>query len=462
MTPPRWPVRALHVFVVGLALHNVAMALLWDVGIRGGALTVVAAWKEALLAAALAAVAWSAWRARRLPFRPGPVDALAAAFALVVVLYAFVGDAGADAVLHALRALLVPVAAYLLGRSLALEARDLLALGRTVVVTAAAVAAYGLVEVYAVPLDWWREHAVGWYREQLGFDYGAGLSGLPENFVFNPGDERPVRRLVSTFLSPLATAFMLAVALLFAAARPRLERLHVLVPVIFAGLLWTHSRSVIAALAGGLVVLALVLRRWWALGAAAAVLVLGAGFVAVFDEIGPRTTFTASELEVQRATAREEPGAEHDPFDPDEPSLASHWDNLRSGLERVGEHPEGSGLGTAGAVAKRFDEPLLAGESNYAEIGVQTGIAGLALFVAWNLALLLALARAGRHEWGAAATCASLAAVLALAIQTDAYGVPWLGYVVWSLGGALVGSPALLTRSEDRLLPRPSTPRAAS
>ena len=41
---------ALLVLVVGLALHNLAMALLWDAGVRGTALDVVAAWKDVLLA----------------------------------------------------------------------------------------------------------------------------------------------------------------------------------------------------------------------------------------------------------------------------------------------------------------------------------------------------------------------------------------------------------------------------
>ena len=44
------PVWILHVFVVGLALHNLVMAELWAAGVRGTALDVVSAWKEALLA----------------------------------------------------------------------------------------------------------------------------------------------------------------------------------------------------------------------------------------------------------------------------------------------------------------------------------------------------------------------------------------------------------------------------
>jgi hypothetical protein len=56
----RRPVWALYVLIVGLALHNLVMSLLWRAGVRGTALTFVAAWKDVLLVAALAlvVVAW--------------------------------------------------------------------------------------------------------------------------------------------------------------------------------------------------------------------------------------------------------------------------------------------------------------------------------------------------------------------------------------------------------------------
>jgi len=56
----RLPRVALLVLLVGLALHNLAMALLWQAGIRDTALDVVAAWKDALLIVAVAAGA--RWR----------------------------------------------------------------------------------------------------------------------------------------------------------------------------------------------------------------------------------------------------------------------------------------------------------------------------------------------------------------------------------------------------------------
>ncbi|MGH3050276.1 MAG: hypothetical protein ACRDLK_08960, partial [Gaiellaceae bacterium] len=156
----RRPVAALYLFVAGLALHNAVMAALYGAGVRGSVLTAIAAWKEILLAVALARVALDAWRAREWPFRWGLPDWLALAFAALVVVYAIVpqsalgGQAGTKAVALALRHDLVPVAAYFLGRSLRLDRCHLSRLAWTLLGTAGFVAGVGLVDVYAVPIGW--------------------------------------------------------------------------------------------------------------------------------------------------------------------------------------------------------------------------------------------------------------------------------------------------------------------
>jgi hypothetical protein len=424
------------VLCVGLALHNLVMAELWDAGVRGTALDVVAAWKEVLLAAAIVV---GLITTRRLPLGTWP-DRLALAYALVVLLYAILpqswldGDASARAVLYGLRHDLLPVAGYALGRLLVLAVRDTRLLRAVLVATAVGVAVVGIVEVYTVPLQWWRDSgAPGWFDEQLGLDY-TGLSGLPENFVYNAGDERPLRRLVSTFLSPLATSYVLVVGLLYLASRRRLSAWGwAAAAVLLAALVLTHSRSSILALAGGLVVLALAQRRLQPALVAAAVVVIGVAALSVYEDVAPEERFTAEELRIQRAGGAADPGASGDPFSTGESSLESHWTNLRNGIETVARHPQGFGLGNAGVTASRTGTPILAGESTYTEIGVETGLVGLALFLGWNLALL-------RELWGRSAwLAASLAAVLALGLQTDVIGVHWLAVVLWGLCGAAVG-----------------------
>ena len=431
----RLPRLALAAFVVGLAIHNLVLAELWDAGLRGRGLDIVAAWKEALLALAVGA---AAWQARRLPLATA-ADRLALLYAAFVVVYAVLpqgwlgGHATAKGVLYALRHDLVPVAAYALGRLVVLQSKDRSRLAWLAVAVGAALSVWGLIDVYLVPLQWWRDSGVaGWFGDQLSLDYGKGLSGLPENWVYNTGDEtNPIRRLVSTFLSPLATAYLLVVVLLFLAARERLTRWTALAAVgCFAGLLWTHTRAATLALAAGLVLLAAAQRRWPPVALAAIVVGVSVGFFAIYSSIGPSTSYTASELAALRANAHQPHPAGGDPFSAGDTSLASHWSNLRSGLHKVIDHPQGFGLGNAGTEAKRTGVAILAGESTYTQLGVEVGLVGMLAFVAWSLAVFRGLW--SRSPW----LFAAFGAVLALGLQTDVLGVHWLAYCLWAAAGA--------------------------
>jgi hypothetical protein len=473
----RRPVAILPVFVVGLAAHNAVAAALFGLGVRGHALTAVQAWKEILFGVVAVRLVLDAWRARRLPFRPAPADWLALAFAVVVVAYALAPQAALDGLAdrharaYALRHDLVPVLAYFLGRCLLVDRAALKRLGWTLVGAAGAVAALGLIEVYGVSIDWWRASSVpSYFHDQLGYDY-HGTGGLPENFVFNTGSEDHfLRRVVSVFLSPLATAYMLVVALLFAfAGGPLLRRPRLLVAlgaVCAAGLLFTFTRAAILGLVAGLVILAVARRRLWPVGAAVVALAAGVAFAEVFPSLASRGSWTEADLVFQREQAVLHPGASGGTTDPSESSIRSHLTSVRAGLETVARHPQGFGLGNAGTVASREDVEVKAGESNYTELGVETGVAGMLLFAAWNLALLGSLLAAARRavddteRWAAAAVASSLAAVLALAVQTDTLGDPWLAYCIWALGGAVVTATARAAVRSPRAVPAvaPSRP----
>jgi O-Antigen ligase len=449
----RRPLVALYVFIVGLALHNAAMAALYAWGVRGSTLTAITAWKEILLAVALARVGRDAARERKLPFRFGVADALALAFAAVCIVYAVVpqsaldGLAGHKAVALALRHDLVPVAAYFLGRSLRIDRADIRRLAWTLLGTAGAVAALGLLDVYLIPIGWWRTNGVvDYFHRHLGYDYhGTGenprVAGLPENFVFNVGGDRPfLRRLVSTFLSPLASSYLFVVALVGAAAVMRRRRTIaiVLLAVAAAGLLWTFSRSSLLAVAVGLVALAAVQRRPRLIAAAAVVVVVAVGWAHLFPKIAPTGNWTKADLVYQHQIAAASPGASGSATSANESSLSEHWRSLKDGIRTVIHHPQGFGLGNVGQTASRTGTPLKAGESNYTELGAEVGVLGAALFVAWCVALLVGLVRAGRRDPWAAALAGAFAAILVLAVQTDVIGDPWVAYCVWLLGGALM------------------------
>ena len=442
----RRPVVALYAWIVGLAAHNAVMAALYGAGVRGGALTAIQAWKEILLGVALARVALEALRAGRLAFRPHPADALAVAFAAMVCVYAVLpqswldGSADHGAIGLALKHDLVPVGAYFVGRSVILRGEDLIRLVWTVVGTAAAVAVLGLLDDFFIPISWWRDSAVvDYFHKHLGYDY-HGTGGLPENFVFNNGGDAEgfYRRLVSTFLGPLASAYTFVVALLLAAAF--LRRLRILIPLsaaIFAGLLFTFSRSSLLALAAGLVVLAFVRRRWWPVAAAIATLAVSVAWVHVFPHVAPQGKWTQQDLVQQRNNAKNQPGASGSAGSIDEPSIHSHWISLREGVRTVVHHPQGFGLGNAGQTASRTGTTIKAGESNYTEIGAETGLFGALLWIAWGLAIFIALVTAAWRTrwWAAAGIAAAFGATLVLAVQTDVIGDPWMAYCLWALAG---------------------------
>jgi O-antigen ligase/polysaccharide polymerase Wzy-like membrane protein len=428
----RRPVWALHVLIVGLALHNLVMSQLWRAGVRGTALTVVAAWKDLLLLVALVLV-WRAggWRRPLLL-----ADWLALLFGAFVVLYGLLpqslldGGATHRGVLYAARHDLLPVGAYFLGRGLALSAHERGALCRTVLWTAAGVALYGLLDVYLVPLSWWRHSgAEGWFKDQLGLQY-RGLSGLPENFVYNAGGDNVFRRLTSTFLSPLATAYLLVVALFFIPIRRRSGAALAL--LIFAALLWTHTRAAVIALAFGLLVLAVVRRRALPALLAVAVLLIGFAFVKGYTHFAPRTHFTATELDYQHQHAAAHGVGSNDATSQSDASISEHASSLRAGAHTVLHHPWGFGLGNAGVTAARTHVKVEAGESTYTELGVELGILGALAFVAWSLVLLRDALR------GVPWIGAALAAVLLLGLQTDIIGVPWIAVVVWALAADAV------------------------
>jgi O-antigen ligase len=233
--------------------------------------------------------------------------------------------------------------------------------------------------------------------------------------------------LTSSFLSPLATAYLLVVALFFVPLRSRWGLPLAL--VLFGALLWTHTRAGLVSLVLGLVLLSLGRRRFRPFGWALVVVVLGFVFVKEYTHFAPRTHFTAAELRIQEQNAKRHPQSSNEALSANESSTREHLSSLREGARTVVRHPWGYGLGNAGVTAARTHVQVRAGESTYTELGVETGVAGGLVFVAWSLVLLRAAFRRLRYVG------AAFAAVLFLGLQTDIIGVPWIAVVVWALAG---------------------------
>ena len=262
----RRPVWALYALVVGLALHNFVMAMLWRAGVRGGALDGRS--RRGRTCCSLVALALVVAERRALPF--SRVDRAGRARARVRVRSSSSTRSSRSRCSaaarrtrgsrYALRHDLLIVGAYFLGRGLDAHRQG----ARAAVPMSCSrrprsSRCFGLVDVYAVSLAWWRLSA-GWFQHQLGLDYGPGLSHLPAELRLQRGRER---RLPPAHLDvPLAARDRVP-------ARRR-DVLHPAPPALGArrSARCCSRRSSgrtraprVIALAAGLIVLALVRRR---------------------------------------------------------------------------------------------------------------------------------------------------------------------------------------------------------
>ena len=259
----------------------------------------------------------------------------------------------------------------------------------------------------------------GWFQDQLGLSYSGLLRACRENFVYNAGGGEVFRRLTSTFLSPLATGYLLVVALFHVPLRRRFG--PPLALLLFAALLWTHTRAAVArarlsacwlsrCCAGGRG------RSCWP----SLVAVVGFAFVKEYTHFGPRTHFTATELHDAgaarqdrrpRLERRDECERRLDERAPREPARRDpHRVPPPVGLRP--RQRRGHRVADARARCGPASRPTPSSASRPGSLG------GL-LFAAWSLALLRRLAWL---PWLAA----TFAVVLALGLQTDVIGIPWL------------------------------------
>jgi hypothetical protein len=145
---------------------------------------------------------------------------------------------------------------------------DLIWVAKAVVGAGAVVGLVGLVELWFVPTSAWVEMGARLFSSWLGFEY-RGPGGLPENFVHSTSIDLALRRMVSTYISPLGIAytgilvFPLAMGLI--AARRRVDLRPALVwwglALLTLGILFSVTRGALLGIAGASLLLVLMLRR---------------------------------------------------------------------------------------------------------------------------------------------------------------------------------------------------------
>jgi hypothetical protein len=290
-----------------------------------------------------------------------------------------------------LRALLVPVLFYALGRIVALEnppaaVRSLSAAALAIAIPAAV---FGILEVAILGDDFWRGlNLERYWVEVKGFSPNTIIDGLPANFygqyglVYELG--RGVRRMASSYGDPLAAAYNLFfVALLcfagFRYGESRFRASYALgFAVLAAALALTVSRVAMGALVVGCVLLLVRERAFFGPRGWLTLAAVGLGLLFVFRGALAPAFVSAITME--------------------DPSTRSHLLDLARGLETLASPRAllGFGLGTAGAPAAASEVHIGITESAYLVLLAQAGVGGLLLFAAALVGTYRFLVRHGK------------------------------------------------------------------
>ena len=473
----RRPFGALAVLVGGMALHNVAIMALLRLETPALVVRAVQAWKEVILAALLLVALVEVGRRWRAGWRPRPVlsDWLAVAFSVLVVGYAGLQVlAGAGEASFAQRAVsvrlsLLPPLLYFFGRWF-IPRRDgqLERVAAALVGSAVMVAVFGLWELWLVPTARWIDWGAIGFAEWLGYRY-EGPAGLAPNFFQSLSSGLALRRMVSTYLSPLGIAYtgLLIVpiaAVLAYAYRAKLARWLRWVGLALAAVavLLSVTRLALVSLAGEFLLLAIMVRRWRAAAAAVVAIAAVAGTLYAYPLVGPVMTYELVEVDSPTAFLREQalrPPATDPPRSPstgegelieraitaEDGSVRGHLDALRDGLAYVARHPLGTGPGSA---VPRYGETRGPGESALLRIGGELGVIGaviyLALYAAVAVAGWQAFHQSGSVGLRALATVPSVGglALLPVMLTSDVWGNFSVTFLFWWCAGLAAGMAA--------------------
>ena len=321
----------------------------------------------------------------------------------------------------------------------------------------------GLIELWAVPTSRWIDWGANDLSAWFGFSY-HGPGGLPENFFQTAAEGYLLRRMVSTYVSPLGIAYTglliipVGIALLY--KRRPLPALPWWLPALMlsftvVGVLFSLTRLALVAMVAEVAMLYLFLRRR-SLVLIAGLLGLGVLFMFYgYPRMGPLVDRNLQSIQ-HRAGVHI--------VSTSDPSAREHLQQIIADLKFVGHHPLGQGIGSS---IHRFGVATGGtGESAvfdvFGDLGVIGGLLYLLIYALGLLYGLRAFLRTRGDPLSMGLALASVAGGLALIPITFTSDV-WSDFSVtflfwWAVGysvtvatRALPASSAVEARTVDRL-----------
>ena len=442
----RHPFIGLGLIVSGMAFHSFVLMTLLQLKTPRLLVLAFQGWKEVVLTMlAFTALLGLARRPRELHLRDLlPTDWIAIGLAALAVIYFLLPNS----LLHseanlAQRAIgfrlifLIPLL-YFLGRRFQGGDRERATVVWLCVGTGAIVAVLGLLDLWLVPTRTWLSWGVNAYTTYLGFRY-HGPGGLPENFFLTLGNGTLVRRMVSTYISPLGIAY--TGLLLLPMGVVLVDRPWVkvapkwlttgLLGLLLVGVMFSVTRLALLATIGEAALLFLLTRRWWVAMLVPILIAATALILYVYPSLGPT---------VDQNLNPGNDGHGQAAISGNDSSSREHFGYLINDLKFDIEHP--LGLGT-GASTVRYGQLVGTGESAvlgmFGDLGLVGGLLYLALygFSLWNGFRAFRAVR--NRSFMAAMPLVALVGGLALipiTVTSDVWGDLSVTFLFWWAAGA--------------------------
>jgi len=426
-------------FIWLLPFHIVTMAALFGLlGVPAPVVRALAAWKESVVLLLMIVIAASGLTGRGPRIIPRPTDLAVGGLGLVAFVYLlgaqswFAADLPVGAQVLGWRDAVFFTLVYFVGRAtpeVVRDARYIHALVAVGVLTSAIAILERLLVTPAMLVWLGVSHYV---QEYLGLTITTihNPFGLPDSYWTGIGDQL-VQRAGSTYLSSQGFAIPFLVILPAATLTVlRAERWRLgawtAAAMVWLGLLLTITRMTLVACAVQVLVLLALWRRWGV--AVGGGLLLTVSLAVAFLAVPNLASFALETVTFESA------------------SSVSHLEDWSEGVEHLGEHPLGVGLGAGGLTGARFGLPPVAADSQYFKYAVELGVLGLGLYLAALAALFGFAARAYRASpTPIVRAYAALVAVTALGIginglTTVPLAHPLLAYTFFWIAGALVSA----------------------
>ncbi|TMF27356.1 MAG: hypothetical protein E6I29_11180 [Chloroflexi bacterium] len=275
----RRPFVGLGLLVAGFAFHSFLLMVLLRLGTPAVLVRAFQGWKEILIAALTVIVLMRIWRELRTG-RSGLLlftDWIAIGLAVITIVYFLLPES----ILHSgtnfaqrlvgFRVIaLIPLIYFLARRLEPAGDADLQTVLWLAMGAGAIVSLFGVFELFFVPTRTWIDWGVNQYTQILGFKYN-GPGGMPPNFFVTLPDGTLLRRVVSTYISPLGVAytglllFPLGVVLIDRQrARSSAKWLAIAaLTLVLIGVMFAVTRLALFALVGEAGLMWLLLRRGW-------------------------------------------------------------------------------------------------------------------------------------------------------------------------------------------------------